>query len=112
MPQNNVSLPDVRRLPATRVTPLVAAACDYSDELCYPLPKGVKLAGPKVEQQLDFPGIGSVKIVICQKGKKLLVQRALVLEKSLVPAKDYPQYRQLLALWDQYATYQPLLRKK
>ena len=112
MPQNNVSLPDVRWLPATRVTPLVAAACDYSDNLSYPLPKGVKLAGPKVEQQLDFPGIGSVKIVICQKGKKLLVQRALVLEKSLVPAKDYPQYRQLLALWNQYATYQPLLRKK
>ena len=98
------------RLALTRTAPVQSAACNLKSDLTLTLPKGVKLVGPKVDEQLSFEGVGSVKVSIKQSGSKLKVVRNLQLEESVVPANHYEQYRRLLTVWQ--GVENVLVRKK
>ena len=93
-----------------RTAPLQSAACDLQGDVTYLLPKGMKMVGNAVSRKLAFEGVGSMEISIKQSGQKLRVVRNLKLEKSVVPAADYANYRQLLAAWQ--GVDQVLLRSK
>ncbi len=97
-------------LAPTRTAPLASPLCDIDVHEEYTLPKGMKMVGAAVDRQLSFQGLGSVKINVKQKGKKLVVDRKLKLEKSLVTSADYPNYRCLIAIWQ--STDNILLRSK
>ncbi|MBR6292455.1 MAG: DUF3857 domain-containing protein [Bacteroidales bacterium] len=98
------------QLPLSRVTPLQTSACDINTDITYLIPKGVKLVGGKINRELSFDGVGSVKISITLKGNKLRLVRNMKVEKSLIPADKYSQYRQLLATWQEIESL--LLRSK
>lgn len=101
---------DARWLALTRTAPLATPQCDIAvcDE--YPLDKDMKLVGDKVSQKLAFDGIGSVEVSVKQSGKKLVVNRKLTIEKSMISPSEYANYRQMIALWQ--SIDRVLLRKK
>ena len=99
-------------LALSRTTPLVGSACDLSSDITYTLPKGLKMVGNGVNQELNFPGIGSMKVSAKQSGKKIKVVRSLKIEKSVISPDEYSQYRQLLAAWQTLETQPLLLRTK
>ena len=86
-------------LSTVRMAPLQSQACNVVEDITYTLPKGVKMVNGTISHNLDYEGIGSVKISIKQSGKKLRVQRSLKLEQSIVPVSDYADYRQLMIAW-------------
>ena len=97
-------------LAQTRTAPLASPLCDINVSDEYTLPKNMKMVGAAIDRQLSFQGLGSVKISVKQKGKKLIVDRKLKLEKSIVTTTDYPNYRRLIAIWQ--STDNILLRSK
>lgn len=100
------------RLSLSRTTPLVGSACDLHSDITYTLPKGLKMVGGNINQSLNFPGIGSLKISVKQSGKKIKVVRNLKIEKSVIEPDEYTQYRQLLATWQELKEKKILLRAK
>ncbi len=99
-------------LTLTRTTPLVGSACNLKSDVTYTLPKGLKMVGGKIEQSIDFPGIGSMKISAKQSGKKIKVIRSLKIEKRIISPEEYNNYRQLLATWQSFEERSILLRAK
>lgn len=99
-------------LPLQRTTPLVASACDLRSDITYTLPKGIKMVGGEVSQNLDFPGIGSLQISVEQSGKKINVVRNLKIDHSIIKVEEYARFRQLLATWQTLEYQSILLRKK
>ena len=93
------SLPKASTLPLTRTTPMQATSCSIDEQASYTLPKNFKLMGDGIEKKLSFKGLGSLEISIKQSGKTLKITRNLRLEKSLIPADEYSNYRLLLATW-------------
>lgn len=93
------SLPQTHTLASTRTTPLQTQACHITDNSTYTLPKGMKLMGDGISEKLDFQGVGSLEISIKQSGKKLKVNRRLIIEKSLISLRDYANYRRLVSTW-------------
>lgn len=104
--------PNVRadRLALVRTAPLQGSACDIHSDVTFLLPKGVKLVGGNIVNNLDYNDLGSVEISIKQSGNKLRLVRNLKIEKSVIPVADYESYRRLLALWQ--GTDAVLLRAK
>lgn len=100
------------QLAMNRTTPLVGSACDLHSNITYILPKGLKMVGGEIDQTLDFPGIGSLKISVKQSGKKIKVVRNLKIEKSVIEPDEYSNYRQLLATWQNLEMQKILLRAK
>lgn len=90
---------DARWLALTRTVPLATSQCDISVRDVYTLAKGMKLVGGKVSRKLAFDGIGQVEIGIKQSGSKLVVDRKLKIEKSLIASADYASFRQLMVTW-------------
>lgn len=101
-----------RALPLQRTTPLVASACDLRSDITYTLPKGLKMVGGETNQSLDFPGIGSLTIIVKQSGKKINVVRNLKIDHSTIKTEEYARFRQLLATWQTLEGQTLLLRKK
>ena len=97
-------------LTPSRTAPLASPLCDINVSDEYTLPKGMKMVGSTVNENLTYNGIGSVKISIKQKGKKLIVERKLKLEKSLITTADYTNFRSLIATWQ--SNDKVLLRNK
>lgn len=98
------------KLTPSRTAPLASPLCDINVSDEYTLPKGMKMVGSTVNEDLTYNGIGSVKISIKQKGKKLIVERTLKLEKSLITTADYANLRRLIATWQ--SNDKVLLRNK
>ena len=66
------------------------------------LPKGVKLIGGDVEMEYTQGNVGSIRIIIKQKGKRLLITRSLQLRKALITKKDYADFRKLMIDWNSH----------
>lgn len=66
------------------------------------LPKGAKMIGGDVNIGYTKPDVGSINIIIKQKGSKLLITRSLRLRKSVVTTKDYEAFRQLIIDWNSH----------
>ena len=96
-------------MPLTRTAPLMGQACDLQCNITIQLPKGMKMVEKSIVKKLSFNGIGSVEVSVKQSGSKLKVVRNLKLDKSMIAASEYAQYRQLIALWQ--TTDVVLLRK-
>ncbi len=102
---NGVSVTiDPKQLPATRTMPLQASMCDMTVTTTHLLPKGLKLVGEDVNESYSVPGFGSVEVSLVQKGSKIVERRRLVLKQSIIPAADYADFRQLMALWYSHST--------
>lgn len=89
------------RLAMTRVAPLNTPMCDINVHDEYPLPKGMKMVGNTIARTLSFEGIGSVEVGVKQKGKTLVVDRKLKIEKGVIAPSEYANYRQMLTIWQE-----------
>ena len=65
------------------------------------LPKGAKLIGGDINIEYTR-NIGSISIIIKQKGRRLLITRSLRLRKALINKTDYPAFRQLMSDWNSH----------
>ena len=63
------------------------------------LPKGVQLIGGDVNIEKNYYNVGSINIIIKQKGRRLLVTRSLRLRQNVVTHADYIPFRELLSEW-------------
>ena len=79
-------------------------ACTASEFYHYTmeLPKGVKLIGGEVNIDYTKPNVGSINIIIKQKGKRLLVTRSLRLRKAVITPAEYADFRQLMIDWNSH----------
>ena len=89
---------DPSRLNASRTSDLQARATTEFYHYTMDLPKGAKLIGGDVELEYNR-NVGSISIIIKQKGKRLLVTRSLRLRKALITKADYSDFRQLMIDW-------------
>lgn len=85
-------------LNASRTSDLQARATTEFYHYTMNLPKGAKLIGGDVELEYNR-NVGSISIIIKQKGKRLLVTRSLRLRKALITKADYSDFRQLMIDW-------------
>lgn len=63
------------------------------------LPKNAKLIGGDVEISYNYYDLGSINIIIKQKGRRLLITRNLQLRKAFITKTDYQPFRQLMNDW-------------
>ena len=66
------------------------------------LPKGVKLIGGDVNIEYTKPNIGSLSIIIKQKGKRILITRSLRLRKAVISKSEYNDFRQMMVDWNSH----------
>ena len=88
-------------LNASRTSDLQARATTEFYHYTMDLPKGAKLIGGDVELEYNR-NVGSISIIIKQKGKRLLVTRSLRLRKALITKADYSDFRQLMIDWNNH----------
>ncbi|MBR1799054.1 MAG: DUF3857 domain-containing protein [Bacteroidales bacterium] len=91
-------------LAITRTAPLMGQACHIEQTLTVVLPKGVKLVGKAIDRSSSSPNIGASSIKIKQSGKKLIIERTLNIEKSIITAEDYKAYRNVITNWQSLDT--------
>ena len=87
-------------LTPTRTTEVQARAVTEFYHYSLELPKGAKLIGGDVEIEKTFFNVGSVNIIIKQKGRRLLITRSLRLNKAVIAPVYYPSFRQLITEWN------------
>ena len=66
------------------------------------LPKGAKLIGGEVNIEYTKYDLGSINIIIKQKGRRLLVTRSCACAKPSSPRQDYRNFRQLMIDWNSH----------
>lgn len=66
------------------------------------LPKNAKLMGGEVNINFTYSDLGSVNIIIKQKGNRLLVTRSLQLRKSIIKQADYSSFRRMMSDWNSH----------
>jgi len=90
---------DPARLNASRTSDLQARATTEFYHYTMELPKGAKLIGGDVNIEYNR-NVGSISIIVKQKGRRLLVTRSLRLRKALITRADYSDFRQLMIDWN------------
>lgn len=90
---------DPERLTSTRATNLQARATTEFYHYTMDLPKGAKLIGGDINIEYTRT-VGSISIIVKQKGRRLLVTRSLRLRKALITPADYSDFRQLMIDWN------------
>ncbi len=93
---------DPAYLTPTRTSDVQACTASEFYHYTMELPKGVKLIGGEVNIDYTKPNVGSINIIIKQKGKRLLVTRSLRLRKSVITQADYADFRQLMNDWNSH----------
>lgn len=86
-------------LPPSRKSDVQASVTPEYYHYTMELPKGVKLLGGDVNIKYTN-NVGSINIIIKQKGRRLLVTRSLRLRMSVVTHANYPSFRQLMQDWN------------
>lgn len=66
------------------------------------LPKNAKLLGGNVEIEYTLPEVGSINIIVKQKGKRLLITRSLNLRKAVITQREYNDFRRIMIDWNSY----------
>lgn len=88
-------------LTPTRTSDVQARAASEFYHYGMDLPKNAKLVGGDVNIEYSNT-VGSISIIIKQKGKRLLVTRSLRLRKALITRSDYAGFRQLMIDWNSH----------
>lgn len=103
LPRENVGLSiNPALLPPSRTSDVQASTASEFYHYTMQLPKGVKMIGGEVNIGYTKPEVGSINIIIKQKGTKLLITRSLRLRKSVITPKDYEAFRQLMIDWNSH----------
>lgn len=105
-----ITLPDEPRglkinpslLSSKRLTDLQASNASEFYHYTLELPKGVKLIGGDVNIEYTKPNIGSLSIIIKQKGKRILITRSLRLRKAVISKSEYNDFRQMMVDWNSH----------
>ena len=92
---------DPAKLNASRTSDVQAAAVTEFYHYTMDLPKGAKLIGGDINIEYTR-NIGSINIIVKQKGHRLLITRSLRLRKSLITKVDYSDFRQLIIDWNSH----------
>lgn len=66
------------------------------------LPKNAKLLGGDVEIDYTIAEVGSIQIIVKQKGNRLLITRSLRLRKATIGQNDYNNFRRIMMDWNSY----------
>lgn len=66
------------------------------------MPRGAKMVGEDVNIDYTLQNVGSINIIIKQKGNRLLITRSLRILKSDISNTDYKDFRQLMGDWSSH----------
>lgn len=92
---------DPAKLNPSRTSPVQAAAVTEFYHYTMELPKGAKLIGGDINIEYNR-NVGSINIIVKQKGRRLLVTRSLRLRKAVIAKADYADFRQLMIDWNSH----------
>ena len=96
---------DPAYLPPSRKSEVQATAAPQFIHYTMELPKGVKLLGGDVDVDYTLPEVGSINIIVKQKGNRLLITRSLRLRKAVIGQKDYNDFRRLMIDWTSFREF-------
>ena len=89
-------------LAPSRTSDLQAKATSEFYHYTLDLPKGAKLIGGDINIEYDRSDVGSITLIIKQKGKRILITRSLRLRKAIITKNDYQAFRQLMIDWNSH----------
>ena len=89
-------------LPPSRKSDVQATAAPQFIHYTVELPKGITLMGGDVNVDYSLPEVGSVNIIVKQKGNRLLITRSLRLRKAVIEQKNYNDFRRLMIDWNSF----------
>ena len=92
---------DPAKLNPSRTSDVQAAAVTEFYHYTMDLPKGAKLIGGDVNIEYNR-NVGSINIIVKQKGRRLLITRSLRLRKAVITKTDYSDFRQLMIDWNSH----------
>ena len=89
-------------LPPSRKSDVQATAAPQFIHYTLELPKGVTLMGGDVNIDYSLPEVGSINIIVKQKGNRLLITRSLRLRSAVIQQKNYNDFRRLMIDWNSF----------
>ena len=92
---------DPAKLNPSRTSDVQAGAVSEFYHYTLDLPKGAKLIGGDINIEYNRT-VGSISIIVKQKGRRLLVTRSLRLRKAVVTRAEYADFRQLMIDWNSH----------
>ena len=92
---------DPAKLNPSRTSDVQASAASEFYHYTMELPKGAKLIGGDINIEYTR-NIGSINIIVKQKGRRLLITRSLRLRKAVITKSDYADFRQLMIDWNSH----------
>ena len=92
---------DPSKLNPSRTSDVQAGAVSEFYHYTLDLPKGAKLIGGDINIEYNRT-VGSISIIVKQKGRRLLVTRSLRLRKAVVTRAEYADFRQLMIDWNSH----------
>lgn len=98
--KSNLSI-DPAKLNPSRTSQVQAGAVSEFYHYTLDLPKGAKLIGGDINIEYTR-NVGSINIIVKQKGRRLLVTRSLRLRKALINPAEYAEFRQLIIDWNSH----------
>lgn len=92
---------DPAKLNPSRTSDVQAGAVSEFYHYTLDLPKGAKLIGGDINIEYNRT-VGSISIIVKQKGRRLLVTRSLRLRRAVVTRAEYADFRQLMIDWNSH----------
>ena len=92
-------------LPPSRKSEVQATAAPQFLHYTMELPKGARLLGGDVEVEYTLPEVGSINIIVKQKGKRLLITRSLRLRKAVITQREYNDFRRIMIDWNSFKEF-------
>jgi len=89
----------IGELPLSRSTSIeLMGSYNESYSFSFTLPKGFKIISP-VNKTAVENGLGSCNIEVTEKDGKVIVSRNIDINKAIIPAENYNEFRQIMSLW-------------
>lgn len=92
------------RLTPSRSLDVAVKPCHEHYRYTIQLPRKTYLMGDKIEVERTVKGVGQIKTTVRQKGRKVIVDREIVIETDRIDADHYADFRRLVQDWQQGKT--------
>ena len=92
-------------LTSVRTAPVQTEKTNQKYNYTVRLPKGYKMIGDEVKISDAVEGIGKVEISVKQSGRKLKINRNIVIERDIITSENYADFLRLMKLWSQYREF-------
>ncbi len=90
----------IGELPLNRVTAIdLPGSVNEAYSFTFTLPKGFKIIAPVSETKVENR-LGLFSVAQTTKDDRVVITRKLIINKAIIPAEEYTDFRQIISLWE------------